>query len=117
MPRPSHVRLRLLHGAEIALGPGKVELIEGIGELGSIAAAGRRMGMSYRRAWMLVATMNRCFRRPLVEATKGGTHGGGARITAFGLEVLARYRDLERHAVRRFDALLAAPPARTKRSR
>ncbi len=117
MPRTSHVRLRLLHGSEIALGPGKVELIDGIVELGSIAAAGRRMGMSYRRAWMLVATMNRCFRHPLVEATKGGIHGGGARVTAFGLKVLTRYHELERHAARQFNALLAPRPTRTNQNR
>jgi len=117
MPITSHARLRLLRGSEIALGPGKVELIEGIAELGSIAAAGRRMGMSYRRAWMLVATMNRCFRRPVVEATKGGIHGGGARVTPFGLMVLAQYHELEGHAARQFDALLAPRPARPNRPR
>jgi molybdate transport system regulatory protein len=63
-----------------------------------IAAAGRRMGMSYRRAWLLAKTMNACFRKPLVEATKGGVGGGGARLTPVGREVLALYRAMEDHA-------------------
>ena len=106
MPTSSRLRLRLLHGGDIALGPGKVDLLEGIAELGSIAAAGRRMHMSYRRAWLLVETMNRCFREPLVEASKGGVSGGGAHVTRFGLEVLARYRRLETLAAREFAEML-----------
>lgn len=117
MSKSSHPRIRLLNGSDIALGPGKVELIEGIAELGSIAAAGRRMGMSYRRAWLLVSTMNRCFREPLLEAAKGGVHGGGARVTDFGRTVLARYRRLEAHAARQFDDLLAPPSRRIRRTR
>jgi molybdate transport system regulatory protein len=91
-------RLRILLGAAIAVGPGKAALLEAIGETGSIAAAGRRMGMSYRRAWFLVKTMNACFREPLVDAAKGGLHGGGAQLTATGREVLKRYRAMEAHA-------------------
>jgi molybdate transport system regulatory protein len=91
-------RLRILLGASIAVGPGKAALLELIGETGSIAAAGRRMGMSYRRAWVLTKTMNACFRAPLVEAAKGGVGGGGARLTAMGREVLALYRGMEDHA-------------------
>lgn len=117
MSKSSHPQIRVLHGREIALGPGKVELIEGIAELGSIAAAGRRMGMSYRRAWLLVSTMNRCFREPLVEAAKGGVRGGGARVTAFGRTALRRYRRLEGHAAREFDELLAPPPPPMRRTR
>lgn len=64
-------RIRILLGSSIAIGPGKAALLEAIGETGSIAAAGRRMGMSYRRAWLLAKTMNACFREPLIEATKG----------------------------------------------
>lgn len=103
----SQPRIRLLYHSEIALGPGKVELLEGIGRLGSIAAAGRQMQMSYRRAWLLIDTMNRCFREPLVEAKKGGLQGGGASITSFGLTVLGRYHRLEARAAREFDDLLA----------
>jgi molybdate transport system regulatory protein len=91
-------RIRILLGSSIAIGPGKAALLEAIGETGSIAAAGRRMGMSYRRAWVLVKTMNACFREPLVEAAKGGLGGGGARLTATGERVLALYRAMEDHA-------------------
>jgi molybdate transport system regulatory protein len=88
-------RLRIVLEPDIAIGPGKADLLEGIKETGSIAAAGRSMGMSYKRAWYLVETMNRCFKRPLVEASKGGRAGGGARLTELGHEVLARYRRME----------------------
>jgi molybdate transport system regulatory protein len=91
-------RLRISLGAAVAIGPGKAAILEGIAETGSIAAAARRMGMSYRRAWFLVRTTNACFREPLVEATKGGLAGGGARLTATGQEVLQRYRAMEVHA-------------------
>jgi molybdate transport system regulatory protein len=91
-------RIRVLLGSSIAIGPGKAALLEAIGETGSIAAAGRRMGMSYRRAWVLAKTMNACFREPLIEATKGGVGGGGARLTAMGQEVLFLYRTMEDHA-------------------
>lgn len=87
--------LRLMHGDEIALGPGKAELLEAISRTGSISAAGKSMGMSYRRAWMLVDVMNRCFKSPLVETAKGGSHGGGARLTPLGEDVLARYRAMD----------------------
>jgi molybdate transport system regulatory protein len=88
-------RLRIVLGPDIAIGPGKADLLEGIRETGSIAAAGRRMGMSYKRAWYLVETMNRCFTRPLVVASKGGRAGGGARLTQLGQEVLERYRRMQ----------------------
>jgi molybdate transport system regulatory protein len=88
------LRLRLLVGSDIALGPGKTDLLEAIAATGSISAAAREMGMSYRRAWLLVDTMNQCFREPLVAATTGGKHGGGATITPFGREVLQQYRHL-----------------------
>jgi molybdate transport system regulatory protein len=88
-------RLRIVLEPDVAIGPGKADLLEGIRDTGSIAAAGRRLGMSYKRAWLLVETMNRCFQRPLVEASKGGRAGGGARLTELGQEVLARYRRME----------------------
>ncbi len=88
-------RLRILLGSDIAIGPGKADLLEAIGRTGSISAAAREMEMSYRRAWLLVDTMNQCFRKPLIEAVKGGSGGGGAQITALGLDVLARYRAME----------------------
>ena len=91
-------RIRILLGSSIAIGPGKAALLEAIGETGSIAAAGRGMGMSYRRAWVLTKTMNACFREPLIEAAKGGLGGGGARLTEMGREVLTLYRAMEDHA-------------------
>lgn len=77
------------------LGPGKAELLERIAEGGSIAAAGRAMGMSYKRAWSLVEEMNAAFREPLVARARGGPGGGGAALTAAGESVLRNYRDLE----------------------
>lgn len=88
------LKIRILLGDLIAFGPGKADLLEAILATGSISAAGRTLGMGYRRAWALVDTMNRCFRRPLVEAAPGGARGGGARVTPLGLEVLAAYRRL-----------------------
>jgi molybdate transport system regulatory protein len=89
------VRLRVVLEPDIAIGPGKADLLDGVRETGSIAAAGRRMGMSYKRAWYLLDTMNRCFKAPLVEASKGGRAGGGARLTPLGERVLASYRRME----------------------
>lgn len=91
-------RLRILLGPDIAIGPGKADLLEAIARTGSISAAAREMEMSYRRAWLLVDTMNQCFKSPLVSAIKGGSGGGGAAVTALGLEVLARYRAMETKA-------------------
>jgi molybdate transport system regulatory protein len=88
-------RLRLVLEPDIAIGPGKADILEGIKETGSIAAAGRRMGMSYKRAWLLVETMNRCFNQPLVETSRGGSTKGGAVLTPIGHEVLERYRRME----------------------
>lgn len=91
-------RLRVLLGEAIAIGPGKARLLETIRDTGSISAAARDMGMSYRRAWKLVDTMNQCFCEPLVETARGGTRGGGAQITPLGEDVLARYRRMEERA-------------------
>ena len=88
-----HLRIVLRHG--VAVGPGRAELLEGIREHGSISAAGRASGMSYKRAWALIEAMNTAFREPLVEASRGGAVGGGARLTAAGETVLALYRRVE----------------------
>ena len=101
-----HVRV-VLDGA-VAMGPGKVELLEGIAATGSIAAAGRRMGMSYKRAWLLVDQMNTMFAGPLVNAAKGGAGGGGAALTPLGLRMLVAYRKLEDAAARAGARELAA---------
>jgi molybdate transport system regulatory protein len=78
------------------LGHGKIELMELIVETGSISAAGRAMDMSYRRAWLLVDALNHMFRQPVIESQRGGKQGGGAALTAFGTELLERYRGMER---------------------
>lgn len=91
-------RLRVVLKKNVAFGPGKADILEGIRETGSIAAAGRRLHMSYKRAWTLVEDMNRDFRAPLVETSKGGSGHGGATLTALGDEVLDRYRRMEAHA-------------------
>lgn len=85
-------RLRVVLAPDVFLGPGKADLLEGIAETGSISAAGRRLNMSYKRAWMLVETLNGYFAKPLVTAATGGKAGGGATLTALGQEVLMRYR-------------------------
>lgn len=92
------VRLRLHVDDVIAFGPGKAALLKGIERTGSISAAARAMNMSYRRAWLLIEDMNRCFRSPLVETSTGGAHGGGSRLTEIGHAVLARYAAMERRA-------------------
>ena len=107
MKRPTEPQLRILLGKTIAMGPGKAELLQGIERTGSIRSAAREMGMSYRRAWMLVDVMNRAFREPLIEASTGGARGGGARVTAFGLDVLRRYLAMEAKAARSVRADLA----------
>jgi len=94
MTAPS-LRLRIVFGDLVMLGPGKADLLEHIRDTGSIAAAGRSMSMSYKRAWMLVETMNTAFQEPLVASSRGGAKGGGAYLTETGVEVLAQYRALE----------------------
>lgn len=92
------ITLRVELRADALLGPGKAALLQGIRETGSIAAAGRRMGMSYKRAWYLIDTMNGVFQEPLVSASKGGKTGGGARLTPIGDVVLNTYRRMEEAA-------------------
>jgi molybdate transport system regulatory protein len=89
------LKVRLMLGDEIAMGPGKADLLEAIEREGSISAAARALGMSYRRAWLLVETMNRCFSQPLVQALAGGRQGGGAQLSDEGSQVLQRYRQLQ----------------------
>ena len=101
-------KFRVMYGTEIAIGPGKAELLEAIAETGSISASAKRLGMSYRRAWLLVDTMNRCFREPLVASATGGARGGGARVTAFGQRVLVNYRRMLANLDRHLDSDLAA---------
>ncbi|WP_240643662.1 winged helix-turn-helix domain-containing protein [Paracoccus siganidrum] len=92
MPR---IKLRLEYPNPLVLGPGKADLLDGIDRLGSISAAGREMGMSYKRAWSLVEEMNAAFAQPVVDSSRGGSGGGGAVVTQAGRKVLAHYRALE----------------------
>lgn len=106
---PPRLRVRVVFGDRGMIGPGKADLLERIDRCGSIAAAGREMGMSYKRAWELIGTLNAMFCAPLVTRTRGGAGGGGAALTGTGREVLAHYRRMEAEAAqagtRQLDAL------------
>lgn len=93
-------RYRVLRGNEIAIGPGKADLLEAVAESGSIAEAARFLGLSYMRAWSMLKTMNACFREPVVEKSRGGEKHGGAVVTDFGRQVLKQYRQLEAKAAK-----------------
>ena len=88
-------RIRVVCGRDIALGPGKAELLEHIARTGSLRKAAAAMEMSYMRAWTLVQTMNRCFKKPVVVTTRGGAEGGSATLTETGRAALALYRHME----------------------
>src|SRR5262245_62800976 len=90
--------VRVDFGADRALGPGKIRLLEAIRQTGSISQAGRLLDMSYRRAWLLIDDMNRCFREPVVAAQPGGAQGGGAALTSFGEQLIETYRSIETQA-------------------
>ena len=94
-PPPGLTHLRVTFSGEFYVGPGKADLLEGIAATGSIASAGKRMGMSYKRAWMLVQALNEGWHTPLVEASRGGAAQGGASLTADGAFVLERYRAMQ----------------------
>ena len=82
-------------GDSIALGPGKIDLLEAIGRMGSISQAAREIKLSYRRAWDMVDTMNHCFKEPLVTSTTGGKGGGGAQLTPLGNKMILLFRSME----------------------
>ena len=92
------LHVRILTEDAIAFGPGKAELLEAIHRTGSISQAAKSMNMSYRRAWQLVDTMNQCFQSALVETQTGCSHGGGAVLSEFGLQVLQKFRQMEQKA-------------------
>lgn len=94
-PRPTGPRLRIVIEPDVAIGPGKADLLEAIRDTGSISAAGRKLGMSYRRAWLLVDELNQHLGAPVIDAVTGGARGGGAALTRTGEEVLTRYRAME----------------------
>lgn len=103
LPAPKNARaqfrLRIMQHDEIAIGPGKVQLLEAIAETGSITAAAKRLEMSYRRAWLLVDTLNAALQSPAVISTKGGSSGGVTELTEVGHEIVRRYRAIEAQAL------------------
>jgi molybdate transport system regulatory protein len=124
MPKPAaksipSLSLRIDLDPEGRIGPGKIQLLESIRACGSISAAGRAMGMSYKRAWDLVDEINRVCGQPAVERQTGGKNGGGAILTPFGTSLVARYRKIERDAasaVRKELAALRTDIARPRKS-
>ena len=102
----TRLTLRVDFGANRSIGPGKVRLLEAVGRTGSISQAGRELGMSYRRAWLLVNDLNLCFRQAVVTARPGGTQGGGAKLTKFGEKLIRDYRAIETDASRAARAYL-----------
>lgn len=114
----TRLKLRIDFRPRGAVGPGKIALLEAIGRDGSISAAARALDMSYRRAWLLIDSMNALFRNPVVTTAAGGRHGGGAALTGFGRDLIQRYRAMEDEARLALAAHLAAleeqlaPPTR-----
>jgi molybdate transport system regulatory protein len=98
MPRYPGLTLRILARGSPAIGPGKAALVSHIDETGSISAAARAMGMSYRRAWQLVDALNESFSQPVILTEIGGRRGGGARVTEFGRELVEAYHRMENKA-------------------
>jgi molybdate transport system regulatory protein len=90
----AHLRLSLVLNSGARIGPGKIALLESVRETGSISAAARAMNMDYKRAWLLIDSINRAFDTPAVERVTGGAKGGGATLTTFGETLLASYRRL-----------------------
>ncbi len=105
MPPPEpRLRLRIEFDGEHTLGPGKVQLLQAVDERGSISAAARSMGMSYRHAWEMLDDVNRCFGGRVLETETGGRAGGGARVTGFGKALIARYLDIRDKAASALEA-------------
>lgn len=94
-PASPHVRLRVDLSPACSVGPGKIALLEGIATAGSLSGAARTIGMSYRRAWLLLEELNASFREPATTSTVGGAGGGGVELTDFGRELVTRYRAFE----------------------
>ena len=94
----THLSIRIDLASGDRIGPGKIALLEAIRSTGSISAAARSIGMSYRRAWLLVEEINRALREPAVTAETGGVRGGGAVVTPVGERVVGLYRAIEAQA-------------------
>lgn len=118
----ARVLLRLYLSSDRPIGPGKVKILESIRDGGSISEAARGMRMSYRSAWLLVDSMNKQFRDPVVSTTLGGRGGGSAQLTPFGADLIDRYRAMERATQRVIAKDLSAlesrlrPAARRKKT-
>lgn len=114
------VRFRIDFDATHSVGPGKIELLEHIRETGSLSQAGKEIGMSYRRAWLLLDSLNTSFKKPVVATSVGGKAGGGAMLTEFGAALVKEYRQLEKDfnamAAKRFAAIGGAVAAKKKKS-
>ena len=95
-----HLKVTLVLNSGSRIGPGKAALLESIRSTGSISAAARAMGMDYKRAWLLIDSLNRAFTTPAVERATGGTGGGGAVLTPLGVDLITRYRKLEAAAAK-----------------
>ena len=93
------LRMRVTVGEVIAIGPGKIALLEAMGETGSITAAAKSLDMSYRRAWLLIAELNKALKAPAVASATGGQHGGGSQLTDTGRQLIALYRGIEAQAL------------------
>ncbi|MCX7346307.1 MAG: LysR family transcriptional regulator [Alphaproteobacteria bacterium] len=104
----ARLSIRIDFGPDLRVGPGKIQLLEEIAALGSIAAGGRALHMSYRRAWELIEDLNKTFGKPVVESKSGGKKGGGATLTPLGLALISRYRAMERAAASATEAHLEA---------
>lgn len=112
----TRLTLRVDFGSSRSIGPGKIRLLEAIERTGSISQAGRALGMSYRRAWLLIDDMNRCFRHAVVSAKPGGSQGGGAVLTEFGAGVVRDYRAIETAATGAAEARLRGLEAALNKS-
>ena len=97
--RTPALHLNILFSSGARIGPGKATLLESVRDTGSISGAARAMGMDYKRAWLLLDTLDRAFDTPVLERKTGGPGGGGAALTAFGVELLERYRRMEAEAL------------------
>ena len=99
VPKPAmRFRLRITAGDAVAIGPGKIALIEAIAKTGSITSAAKSLDMSYRRAWLLLNDLNRSLKKPAVDSAKGGQHGGGSHVTEAGVQLITLYRAIEAKA-------------------
>jgi molybdate transport system regulatory protein len=93
-------RMRIRQADAVAIGPGKIDLLEAVHEHGSISAAARSLGMSYRRAWLLIDELNRTLKAPATSSETGGSAGGGCVLTPVGEKIVRLYREIEAEAAK-----------------